>query len=205
MTSSSKPSSYSTAYVATRLGVSVPTVQRWVDAGHLKAWKTPGGHRRIDARSAEELFRGRLPPSEPDMAPGESPTPLKVVIVDDNPDDRELLALWVDTALPGAAVTLADNGFQGLVAIGQIAPDIVITDIMMPKMDGVEMLTQLAQHCTVRPRVLVATSSLSSQQLAARGDLPDGVRFIGKPMAPSDFFQLIRSALASGAITPGAA
>lgn len=204
MAPSSKPDSYSTAYVATRLGVSVPTVQRWVDAGHLKAWKTPGGHRRIDARSAEALFRGH-PHVQDSQEGGDGAPPPKVVIVDDNPDDRELLALWVDTSLPGARVTLADNGFQGLVAIGQVAPDIVITDIMMPRMDGVEMLNQLAQHCAVRPRVLIATSSLNAAQLAQHGPLPDGVHFLAKPMVPSDFFQLLRTALASGAVTPGAA
>lgn len=204
MASSSKPDSYSTAYVATRLGVSVPTVQRWVDAGHLKAWKTPGGHRRIDARSAEALFRGR-PRIQDEMSGHSDATPLKIVIVDDNPDDRELFALWVDTAIPGAQVTLADNGFQGLVFIGQVAPDVVVTDIMMPRMDGVEMLNQLAQHCAVRPRVLIATSSLNATQLAQHGPLPEGVHFLAKPMVPSDFFQVLRTALASGAIAPGAA
>ena len=51
------PPSYSTAHLARRLGVSVPTVQRWVDLGHVKAWKTVGGHRRIDAESAEDFIR----------------------------------------------------------------------------------------------------------------------------------------------------
>ena len=50
------PRSYSTADVARRLGVSVPTVQRWVDLGYLKAWKTVGGHRRIDAETADRFI-----------------------------------------------------------------------------------------------------------------------------------------------------
>ena len=61
MAPSSKPDSdsYSTAYVASRLGVSVPTVQRWVDAGHLKAWKTPGGHRRFREADVVALLNRR--------------------------------------------------------------------------------------------------------------------------------------------------
>jgi excisionase family DNA binding protein len=40
--------SYSPKQLADELGVSVQTIQRWADAGHLKAWKTLGGHRKID-------------------------------------------------------------------------------------------------------------------------------------------------------------
>ncbi|XVJ69915.1 MAG: excisionase family DNA-binding protein [Rhizobacter sp.] len=50
---------YSTVEIARRLGVSIQTVQRWVDSGKLKAWKTLGGHRRIDAESAEALLATR--------------------------------------------------------------------------------------------------------------------------------------------------
>ncbi|MEY2842846.1 MAG: hypothetical protein RI920_883, partial [Pseudomonadota bacterium] len=49
--------SYSTTEIAQRLGISTQTVQRWVDTGKLEAWKTLGGHRRIEAESAEHLFR----------------------------------------------------------------------------------------------------------------------------------------------------
>ncbi len=52
----SSPRAHTTVAVAKRSGVSLQTVQRWFDAGHLKAWKLLGGHRRIDAASAERLF-----------------------------------------------------------------------------------------------------------------------------------------------------
>jgi excisionase family DNA binding protein len=194
-----KSPSYSTAYVARRLGVSVPTVQRWVDAGHLRAWKTIGGHRRIDAGSAEQLFRSQSLPSEGEPAAAVAPEVLKVVVVDDNPNDRDVLTALVETALPGAHVTVAENGFQGLVAIGRLAPDVVVTDIVMPKMDGFTMLEQLSSHCSVRPRVLVAASSQSPEQLAQRGTLPEGVHFLRKPVEPEDFYAMLRGAIAATA------
>jgi excisionase family DNA binding protein len=186
-----RPSSYSTAHVAKRLGISVPTVQRWVDAGQLKAWKTPGGHRRIDAESAERLFEAHAQ---------DLPTPfdraadaLSVMLVEDNPDDREILTLLINEALPGAQLVVFESGIQALVAIGQRAPDIVITDVVMPHMNGIEMLRQLATQCVVRPRLIVAVSSFTPQQLAQMGELPPGVRSIGKPIDPQPFIKVLQS------------
>jgi len=191
------PSSYSTADVAKRLGVSIPTVQRWVDLGHLKAWKTVGGHRRIEAESAERLFReqGQLPQAAPSNAPS-------VMVVDDNPDDRDLLSALLETALPGAHISTAENGFQALVSIGQSVPDVVVTDIVMPHMNGFEMLRQLSTQCAVRPRVIIAVSSRTRAQFAQLGELPPDVRFIPKPIDPADFVETVRSAIGQAFSAP---
>ncbi|HJW10688.1 MAG TPA: response regulator [Albitalea sp.] len=184
--------SYSTAYVAKRLGVSIPTVQRWVDSGHLKAWKTVGGHRRIEAESAEQFFASHAMTSAA-SAPDE---PLSVIVVDDNPDDRDLLVVLVETALPGAAITVAENGFEALVAIGQKAPDVLITDIVMPNMNGFEMLRHLSTRGDARPRAIVAVSSRTPEQFAQLGDLPLDVKFIAKPIDQQQFLETVQAAVA---------
>lgn len=93
------PRSYSTIEIARRLGVSPQTVQRWVDSGRLKAWKTPGGHRRIDAQSAQFLFEEQQQvisaKPEADPAVEAAARPLRVLVVDDNAMDRELMAVLV--------------------------------------------------------------------------------------------------------------
>lgn len=183
--------SYSTAYVAKRLGVSLPTIQRWVDAGRLKAWKTVGGHRRVDAESADRLFlqqeQGVLASSE-DQA-------LNVVIVDDNPDDRDLMAAMVEAHTPGAQITLAENGYEGLLKIGELKPDLVITDIIMPKMDGFEMIAQLLHHVASKQMAVLAMSSLSAEQVSQRGTLPAGVALLRKPLDVDDVNQALASAV----------
>lgn len=194
--------SYSTAAVARRLGVSVPTVQRWVDAGALKAWKTVGGHRRIDAASADAFIRGLSLADTPAATRTAEASLPAVLIVDDNPDDRDLLCAVVAEALPGARIATAENGFEGLLAIGQSPPDVLITDVVMPRMDGIEMQRHVAALGARRPRVLVAVSSLTAADLARRGTLPPGVHFVPKPIEPEVLTSLLRDGLAG---KPGAA
>ena len=42
------PEYLSPTEAAAEIGVSTETVRRWIDAGHLEAWRTPGGHRKIE-------------------------------------------------------------------------------------------------------------------------------------------------------------
>ncbi|MCW5635896.1 MAG: response regulator [Rubrivivax sp.] len=196
--------SFSTAEVARRLGVSIPTVQRWVDQGHLKAWKTVGGHRRIDAQSVLALEAGQGPAvlaaaaEGPEGAAG-APRPLRVLVVDDNPDDRDLLSAVVAEALPEARLTLAENGFEALLQIGQERPDVLVTDIFMPHMDGLEMLRHLTSGTTPRPALIFATSSHTLQELARLGPLPPDVQFVPKPIDTPRLVALLRGAAAPAA------
>ncbi len=191
ITPGSRPRSYSTAYVAKRLGISIPTVQRWVDAGQLKAWKTPGGHRRIDADSAEQMFENQARDAPTVF---QQPEP-SVMLVEDDASDRDLLTLLIREALPTARVVAFESGIQALVAIGQNAPDIVVTDIVMPHMNGVEMLRQLSTQCVVRPRLIIAVSSLTPRQMARMGDLPPEVVYIAKPVDPQPFIDTLQSVM----------
>jgi len=189
--------SYSTAEIAKRLGISLQTVQRWVDSGRLKAWKTPGGHRRIDARSAELLFEeqqqviGARSAQEPAASPGSRP--ITVVVVDDDPIYRDLIAGLVQQALPGAQLRVAGNGFQGLVMIAKWAPDIVVTDVHMPHMDGLEMIRNVLADAETRPRLLVAVSGKSSAELADFGQLPADVVLLRKPLEHDKFLAVLRA------------
>lgn len=186
------PESYSPAELARRLGVSAPTIQRWVDQGHLRAWKTVGGHRRIDAASAEAFIASQQAASGGESA---APAPVSVLIVDDNESDRDVLAALVEEALPQAAIRLMDNGFQALTSIGQVMPQVLVTDIVMPHMNGIEMLRHVCQ-AGQRPQLVVAVSSYTAEQVEDLGGLPEGVVRMAKPVAPAPFIELLRQVTA---------
>jgi excisionase family DNA binding protein len=191
--------SYSTAHLARRLGVSVPTVQRWVDLGHLKAWKTVGGHRRIDAESAENFIRiqtrQRGGEAMDAAAPAEAVVPFSVLVVDDNPDDRDLLCALVEIAVPGARIVVAPNGFDALIEVGKAMPDLIVTDITMPHMNGIEMIRHLSTQGDARPPAIVAVSSHTPAHIERLGGLPPGVTLLAKPVEPARFVETVNQAL----------
>jgi excisionase family DNA binding protein len=192
-----QPASFSTSYVAHRLGVSIPTVQRWVDSGHLKAWKTVGGHRRIDAESAELMFRAHGLHGPQTVAPNTTKAadvPIRALVVDDNPDDRDVLSALVEAALPDAVVAVAENGFEALLEIGKSSPDIVITDVAMPHMDGFEMLRHLSKVSPQKARTILVVSGQTRAQFARLGSLPAEVTFLQKPIDQARFTELLHAA-----------
>ena len=66
---------------------------------------------------------------------------LTIVVVEDHDDARRYLGLFLDRL--GANVVVARNGFEGLEAIKNNRPNMVVSDIDMPEMDGFELLREI--------------------------------------------------------------
>ncbi|RFO98153.1 excisionase [Rhodoferax lacus] len=174
-----------TKEAATRLGVSVGTVQLWVESGLLQAWKTAGGHRRVIRESVEGLLH-KAPSSAPDLPqPTEAPQTgqrLSVLVVE---DDSSLLRLYKAkiAAWPMApSVELNSNGFAALLTMGRTCPDLLITDLRMPGIDGFAMLRALQKIPEASGTRMVVVSGLDRTAIEAQGGLPDGIEVLSKPV-----------------------
>ena len=88
---------------------------------------------------------------------------LKVLIVDDEAVVRRGIVLGVDWAAMGCVVVgEAANGEEGLAAVERYSPNLIITDVRMPKMDGIEMMNRLREKgCRAHVIVLTAYSDFS--------------------------------------------
>ena len=83
---------------------------------------------------------------------------LKIVVIDDESVVRKGIVLGVDwTSMDCVVVGEASNGEEGLLAVEQYNPNLIITDIRMPKMDGIEMITELRNR-GCRAHVIVLTA-----------------------------------------------
>ncbi|HDH03951.1 MAG TPA: response regulator [Candidatus Campbellbacteria bacterium] len=81
----------------------------------------------------------------------------KIVVVDDDREIRELANYIVEDSLPGAVIRLAENGLEGWQMIMSDKPDIVITDVNMPLMNGIELLKNIKKTFPDL-KVIVATA-----------------------------------------------
>jgi excisionase family DNA binding protein len=172
-----------TREAADRLGVSLRTAQLWVDSGILEAWKTDGGHRRITLASVERLMQQKLaatPAPVTESAPVSDR--LKVLVVE---DDNVLLKLYrmriAAWSLP-IDVTTASNGYEALVLIGREQPDLMISDLLMPGIDGFQMIRTLAASSFREGMEVVIVSGISDDEIERAGGLPSGVRRLPKPV-----------------------
>lgn len=169
---------YTTREAAKKLGVSVTTVQLWVESGVLSAWKTAGGHRRIPSEAIDAMLAGQQSAVAEELTPHAH----SVVIVEDEPVQREMYRIkFAEWKLP-VRLYLAQDGFEGLVMTGKYAPDLVITDLSMPGMDGFELIRHLVSSREVRIPAIIAVTALSAQEVAAHGGLPNDIPVYSKPI-----------------------
>lgn len=177
-----------TREAARLLGVSLRTIQLWVDGGLLQAWKTAGGHRRITLRSVEKLLAQQHAET---AQPQATPQTTNLLVVE---DDLILLKLY-QRVIPGWGLPIqvhtARNGFDGLIKIGEIKPDILITDLNMPGMDGFRMIQTLQRNASFAHMKIIVITGLSSEDIERQGGLPEGVPVLSKPILFSQLQQRI--------------
>ena len=168
----------STRQAALRLGVSLGTVQNMVESGALEAWKTAGGHRRIPTTSVETLLarRRNLTPSAHDNG-GQ----LDLLIAEDDPTLSMLYQVTIDSWNLPIKLRLVTNGFDGLLQVGQRTPDILLADLMMPGMDGFEMIRRLRANTDLARMDIIVVSAIDREAIL-KGGLPSDITVFGKPI-----------------------
>jgi CheY-like chemotaxis protein len=95
---------------------------------------------------------------------------------------------------PDADLRVFADGFSALLDAGRQVPDVLITDIDLPGLDGLAMVRQLRENPATAPMHIVLVTSHSQSELTRFGSLPDGVPLLHKPV-PSD---ALAAAVAAG-------
>ncbi|GAP36902.1 response regulator [Piscinibacter sakaiensis] len=180
-----EPDDWTTLDVARRLNLAVRSVQLMVDRGELDAWRTPGGHRRISRASVERWLASRQggaarsagtpPRSEPRRASR------RILLIEDSRHYQTLVSMLLADRFPDAELHIADNGIPGLAMAGQLQPDLLIVDILLPGIDGATLITNLRSHPQFSAMKLLVITSLTEEERAPYAFALGGVPVVHKP------------------------
>jgi CheY-like chemotaxis protein len=113
----------------------------------------------------------------------------RILVVDDEPDERFLVGRILRKQ--GHHVTVAENGAAGLKIAQELAPDLIVTDIMMPVMGGVEFIKRLRGDPAVAGIPILAASG--DTHLAGAADA-----ILDKPYDDHDLVMIVNTLLAKG-------
>jgi excisionase family DNA binding protein len=168
--------------IANHFGVTLSTVRRWVKEGILPAIQTPGGHSRIMVKEFQQFLQ-----KHEAMSARRQTAPQRLLIVDDNADILTLLATLF--AGKGYDVTTAGNGEEALVRLSEAYYPFVLSDVIMPVMDGRTLLHEIKEHHR-RTKVVMMSSSRSFQLLDFQ--LSGAIDILSKPMGLSELYETFK-------------
>lgn len=116
--------------------------------------------------------------------------PKTVIAVDDSMSIRETVRMTLEVS--GYRVVSAEDGVKGLAVAQQQKADLVITDLNMPNMDGITLITQLRALPTYKftPILMLTTESQDEKKIAGRRAGATG--WIVKPFDPARFIAVIQ-------------
>jgi excisionase family DNA binding protein len=147
-----------TGQAARHCQVSVPAFRSWIEQGQLNSFKTPGGHFRIALDEFERFLRAyRMPPYR--VLPPET----RILIVDDDPQVVELFMSALAEDPRGFKLEAATGGYEALIKVGAFRPSLLLLDVLMPQVDGLEVCRRLKASAETRAiRILGITGHVGN-------------------------------------------
>jgi len=170
-----------TSDVAKELGVTIRSVQLWVEQGALEGWKTPGGHRRITRASFNRMSANRASQKktqQPDHGK------LHVLIIEKDGVTQSLYRQTIKSWGLAVDLKIMAHPIEALIQLGLQTPDLLLTDLTLGEIDTLAMLKALRGNDAFSDMGIVAVTNLSADDIAAKGSLPKRVRLYSKQPIP---------------------
>jgi len=138
-----------------------------------------------------------MPDKEDLMTPDAgSPSKPKVLIVDDNAQNLELLEAYMDD-VPEVEVSTATNGLEALQQVSDASPDLILLDIMMPKMSGFEVCKKIKADPKTRDIIVIMVTALNETSDIERAAECGSDDYLAKPIDRQALIRQVKTLLAS--------
>jgi CheY-like chemotaxis protein len=186
----------STERVVEGTGLGLAITQRLVAAlgGHL----TVASRRGAGSKFAVEIDFEPAPAPQAAVASaaqieGYSGSRRNVLVADDDPDNRALVSRLLESA--GFLVQSVSNGFEALKRVRSIHPDLIITDLVMPVVDGMELMRMLQTEQALSSIPVIAMSASASEYTREEALQAGCSGFISKPLRLTGLLELVGAQL----------
>ena len=144
--------------------VSSKTIINWVDQGYINAYRTPGGHRRINRKDLEAFMKKQGIPIPETMTADERK---KILVVDDDPIIVESIVQSLEEDEHDYEVISAADGFEAGLQVNHFRPHLLILDIMMPDIKGYDVCKRIKSSPETRDtKIIVLSAYLDEEKFA---------------------------------------
>jgi excisionase family DNA binding protein len=165
--------------VGNLLQVNPSSVKKWVNEGYIIAFRTPGGHRRIRAADLVVfLDQHKIPVPRALQEAGRR----RVIIVDDDTGQLKALGRVLKRHGDRIDLSLVDNGIDALIRVGSSRPHLVVMDVYMPGLDGVEVCRRLKANADTKETEVILTSARMTADLETAARAAGARRALRKPI-----------------------
>lgn len=180
--------SFSTSEVAKFCYVTADTIRKWAEAGRLRVFKTPGGHRRIRREDLLRFMKDNHIPIHEDLDnPG-----VKILVVDDEKAVISVIRRFLERSETPFQIEVASDGYDAGLMVATFRPGIVFLDLRLPGMDGFEVCRRIKHNPQTDSTHVIAMTGYYQGEVAQRVIDLGAVMLLQKPFTPDD----LRRALA---------
>jgi excisionase family DNA binding protein len=141
--------------------VSPKSIINWIEAGHINAYKTVGGHRRIKREDLENFMRKQgIPIPEEEQESGNK----RILVVDDDPIIVETIVQALEEEEFDYEVISASDGFEAGLQVNHFKPHLLILDIMMPDIKGYEVCRKIKETEETKDTKIIVLSAYLDEE-----------------------------------------
>lgn len=184
-------------------GVALNTIKSWIRSGHIRGIQLPSGHWRIPAVELDrflataEFNTGAKNKEQLLQSVNSNEGRPRVLVVDDDPQMHVFIEDACGVSGMDAEFVFSSDGYAGLIEIGRFKPHLLVLDIMMPEINGLELIQRIKKDVELARSmpILVITGAQNRRLVMHRLEQAGPDAILHKPVTAPVLIETMRSLL----------
>ncbi len=172
--------------------VTTRTINYWIKAGKLKAYTTPGGHFRIWPNDLRDFLKAYNMNMSSELGKERR---RKVLIIESDEAYSDMMRNILLDKFDDCEFHNSHDGYEALIILGDLKPDLVVLDLTMPGVDGFRMLELISDRSAVHPLKILVLSGSSSSATVERLRRSRVNRWLTKPVSTAELIHSVQNLL----------